>query len=242
MLGVKGSTLNAMSLHKEVDIVDSPMFLNGNTMMLPYYKDPQEFIKICQVHPEFKTLICHQEFNGANLGGMYSKEGVDPAQIPQTRVISGHIHNRQEFGKVFYPGSPRWRTMSDANQAKSVYLIDANSGEVLQEYPTNPKCRKIVVLTQKEGEIRKDHPLNPNEETIIELYGSAKFCETEAEVWKSKGVKVKVFLDQVGAATIKESDGLAESFDKYVKVFKPPKQSQKEALWALSKERINWIP
>jgi predicted phosphodiesterase len=237
MSGVKGSSMNAMGIHGNA--IMAPTVKDG-VLFVPYCHDPQEFVKVCQNNPT-KVVVCHQEFNGADLGGMYSKEGVNPKDIPQSVVVSGHIHTKQTFDKVIYPGSPRWRTLSDANQPKSILLMDLDTGDVLKEYPTDVVCKKIVLIDHLESDPPKEYQLPPNTDVTVRLYGSVKFCELQSVAWKSKGCKVKTYPDQVTVAKIKESDGLSESFSKYFKVFEPPKKSQKEALWNLAKARIHWI-
>jgi DNA repair exonuclease SbcCD nuclease subunit len=45
------------------------------------------------------------------------------------RVISGHIHKRQETKKVIYVGSPYHLSKSDIGNTKGIYRIDLTTGE-----------------------------------------------------------------------------------------------------------------
>jgi DNA repair exonuclease SbcCD nuclease subunit len=244
MSGVKESKVSAMDVHDQLAfIINKPTCLDG-ILYIPYMADTQEFIRVCQKYhtdyPEVKIVVCHQEFNGANMGGMYSKEGIDINQIPQAIIVSGHIHAKQQLDKVFYPGSPRWRTLADANEHKSIVLMDFYSGTVIKEFPTDKVCKKVIVHESHESQ-PLEHTLDPHTDTTIKIFGSAKFCESEAERWKALGAKVKVFVDQVTVATIKESDGLSTSFYKYWQKYQPPRQSLKEQLWKLAQNRISWL-
>jgi DNA repair exonuclease SbcCD nuclease subunit len=62
------------------------------------------------------TLICHQTFQGAQYeNGFFAHDGIELSLTPHKHVFSGHIHTPQSWDKLIYVGSPRWRTVSDAN-------------------------------------------------------------------------------------------------------------------------------
>ena len=107
------------------------------------------------------TVVCHQTFAGSDYGnGFYAKDGINPDLIPQKKIIGGHIHSGQEFGKVFYVGSPRWRTLTDANQDRAIWLIEFDGeGNLLNKTPfsTNGVCRRVFAAT-----LTPDNPQIPD--------------------------------------------------------------------------------
>lgn len=110
-------------------VMNEPMVIEG-IAYVPYHSDEQAFLKACQdLYNQGATglLVAHQTFTGAQYeNGFFSEEGIDPALVPQKEIISGHIHKTQQVGKCFYPGTPKWDTMADANQPKGIWIFEHN--------------------------------------------------------------------------------------------------------------------
>src|SRR5210317_745108 len=72
----------------------------GNMTMVPYIHDFDKF-------PTQTKSICvaHQQFVGCDYGYYRPDIGVDADKVSADIIISGHIHKRQMFGKVIYPGT-----------------------------------------------------------------------------------------------------------------------------------------
>lgn len=89
---------------------------------VPYIHNYREF-------PRISTPICvaHQTFIGCDYGYYRPDVGVDADKVEAEIIISGHIHKRQMFGKVIYPGTPFAQSISDINQSKGVMLFDTNT-------------------------------------------------------------------------------------------------------------------
>jgi predicted phosphodiesterase len=94
----------------------------GNITFVPYLPDHTKF-------PTDTKEICiaHQTFIGADYGYMRPEVGVDPAKVAADIIISGHIHIRQVFGKVIYPGTPYSQSVNDIDQTKGVMLFDTDT-------------------------------------------------------------------------------------------------------------------
>lgn len=89
---------------------------------VPYQPDHSKFPK--------KTLpicIAHQTFVGADFGSYRPDDGVDADSIENEIIISGHIHGRQMFGKVIYPGTPFAQGLDDANKSKGIMIFDTET-------------------------------------------------------------------------------------------------------------------
>lgn len=71
--------------------------------------------------------IAHQTFVGADYGYYRPEVGVDADKIDAQLIISGHVHKRQTFGKVIYPGSPFAQGVNDIDQDKGVMILDTDT-------------------------------------------------------------------------------------------------------------------
>jgi DNA repair exonuclease SbcCD nuclease subunit len=131
----KYHALQAMKgIHSEFHVVDERVdidFMWDNVKqkevpisltLLPYIYDaknfPLETNEIC---------ICHQDFKGASYGFKKSEAILDPTQVKAQLIISGHIHTRQSFDNVIYPGSAFSQSVQDLNQVKGILLFDIDT-------------------------------------------------------------------------------------------------------------------
>lgn len=89
---------------------------------IPYIPDmsifPLDTDKIC---------VAHQTFVGADYGFYRPDLGVDADKVEADIIISGHIHKRQSFGKVIYPGTPFAQNADDVNQSKGIMIFDTDT-------------------------------------------------------------------------------------------------------------------
>jgi DNA repair exonuclease SbcCD nuclease subunit len=131
-------------------------FPDINTTMIPYYPDHTEFpmdtLSIC---------IAHQTFIGTDYGFKREDVGVNADDVHADIIISGHIHNRQQFGKVVYPGSPFSQTVNDIDQVKGIVLFD--TALYKQEFIECPLPRWISL----EYEINSDSTIDAIHKDII---------------------------------------------------------------------------
>jgi len=228
-------------------IVDEPTYMCPNVSTMPYYPDPEEFLKdairLKERCPDNEVLICHQTFNGATFSeGFYAKDAVNPASVPFKYIISGHIHNQHAFGNVWYPGSPRWRTLSDANEHKYIYVVDLAKGiDIKAKIPTYPTCRRIVKLRVEEFVTPLSLPVETeNIDYRVDIYGSQTFITEQTLYYKSKlNARCRPFPTNKKTARLTESDGIIESFNKYSNNFKAPKGTDNNLLLREAGGRLN---
>lgn len=108
---------------KSLCIIDERVdFPSMNITMLPYYPDHNDFPK-----DTLPICIAHQTFIGADYGYKREDVGVDADKVDAEIIISGHIHLKQEFGKVIYPGSPFSQSVNDIDQSKGIMLFDTDT-------------------------------------------------------------------------------------------------------------------
>lgn len=89
---------------------------------VPYIHNFHEF-------PLETQPICfaHQQFVGCDYGYYRPDIGTDADKVSAEIIISGHIHKRQTFGKVIYPGTPFAQNVNDVNQEKGVMIFDTET-------------------------------------------------------------------------------------------------------------------
>lgn len=106
-------------------VVDKPWNSTvENITWVPYIADYKQFPL-----DTLPIVIAHQTFVGADYGYYRPDVGVDADKVKADMIISGHIHKRQMFGKVVYPGTPFAQGADDVNQQKGLMLFDTETYE-----------------------------------------------------------------------------------------------------------------
>jgi len=118
-------------------VIDTPTDI-GNITFVPYMHDFLNFPKTTK-----PICVAHQTFVGADYGYYRPDVGVDADKISAEIIISGHVHKRQNFGKVHYPGTPFSHDITDIDQEKGIMLLDTDSYKIDFIYSPFPKwCGK----------------------------------------------------------------------------------------------------
>lgn len=181
-----------------VKILDEP-YVAGISKIgyIPYHSDEEAFFKAADdlyKQGAVNCIVAHQTFTGAQYeNGFFSQEGIDPGKAPQAQIISGHIHKTQQVGKCFYPGTPKWDTMADANQAKGIWIFEHSDNGFYTDstfISTEDIVTPISSYEVKEGE---DLPeLNPKARNYVVLEGkSAWITKTKKKLKDLAQIKVK---------------------------------------------------
>lgn len=228
------------SYQDTVSVVDKPTLIGPGILAIPYYHREEDFVEAANSTIS-KVLVCHQSFNGARFeNGFYDPHGVDPDSVPQQAVIAGHIHCSQAFGKVYYPGSPRWRTAGDAGQDRHLWLVEFNDGEIINKttIPTDTHCRKKIDLNFVEGELTELPEIRGPVSLSVSLHGSPEWVELQREVWSRRNVITKLFPKKKESPKIKESEGISVALQKTVETYEPRFGTPKEVLTKMAAERI----
>ncbi len=239
---------HAMTAFKGIDnvlIVDKPIAVKG-VVFAPYFHDKTTFETYAW--PKGKTLVCHQTFMGAQYeNGFYDKDGALQELLPFESIISGHIHKQARFGKVHYLGSPRWRVVDDANEEKYIWIIEHDdTGAIVSEEKvyTGKACMPMFSYTWKEDE-EKPTMLNYGNITI-DLVGSETWIKEREALSNSQTlnggrIRIRRFYVTKSAPKVRESEGLANSFKKYVTAFPFPNNSDPEAVWGQITPQVSWL-
>lgn len=235
---------HALMLHQGVDVIDKPTVLH-NILFMPYTHKAEDFIKACRENPT-AWVFAHQEFIGGVFDNGYSgssANAVDPSLIPQTMVVSGHIHTAQKFNKVWYVGSPRWRTIHDANVEKAIWCIDMDSSSLdykAVKYPTDLVCRPIVILKDTLENPISSNGIAPNATVTVDIHGTQVYIDQRKRELEQVGCRVRTFPVLEKKLKVKESDGIAKALVKFLLEYQP-KYTNSQDLIKTCRERISWL-
>jgi hypothetical protein len=229
---------------EHVKIVDCPQSVacTGSSAM-PYYASPEEFIKdACKLSENLNSeiLFCHQTFSGVeNELGFHLDEAIAPSAIPFNFIISGHIHKPMKFGKVWYVGSPRWRTLSDADVDKRAIWILRDAGNAEPIF-TNNICTRIYRLEDSEEKPVSFDGINFAKADIrVSVVGSATYVSNRINnLKKDYNIKCRGVITKNRLVKIKESEGIEVAFKRYFDEYKPPYETDKQILLKELNERI----
>lgn len=221
-------------VYRDVATVVTPSLVVGGVGFVSHYPKPEEFVREAQKLEGANTLICHQTFIGA-LGesGFVLPEGVDSEDLPQKDVISGHLHTPQRFGKVWYPGAPRWRTLSDAPVTdRAIWLVGFDeSGRMISRNPisTSVACRAVRSLEDSETSPVDPTSLIPGTDWRVTVVGSPTYVAARKGVFLGRA-KVNVRYVRESTPEVRESDGPVRSLHKFLETFEPPRGTPRARL------------
>lgn len=234
------SKSHSMMAFQNVFVVDQPTIID-EILHLPYMHSGEQLIADCKEFPK-KVVVCHATFQGSTFeNGFYAKEGIDQSQLPQEQIISGHIHAGQEFGKVWYVGSPRWMTISDANQDKNIWLVEHEPDGLIASrtaIPTDQACTRIVQFEDTAEAPASVTQLNPSWKYLVDVRGSAAFIEERKKVWLGKA-RVRTFCTDGASIKVKESDGMGVAFSKFLVAYQPKHGTPLPVLERMVADRIH---
>jgi DNA repair exonuclease SbcCD nuclease subunit len=128
------NSLKPLGLIPGIKIYDEPssLVLGGTRwLMMPWRKDEESAKKAIEEFGAHDYMLCHSDFKGLLFNRFTRVEhGITEEDLaPYQKVYSGHIHYRQQKGKINMLGSPYQMTRSDIGNPKGVTLLDLETGE-----------------------------------------------------------------------------------------------------------------
>lgn len=237
--GTAGSELHSMMVFEEMArVVSKPEVIDG-VLFVPYQHSAEDFLAACNQYPT-KVAVCHNTFDGSKYeNGMYAKDGINVDTVPQDHLISGHIHTPQEFGKVWYVGAPRWRSLSDANVERAVWVVEHDEQGInsCKPYSTGDVCRQIRYVEDTPSSPAPTD-LDPQHDWRIDIRGPSSWIEQRKPLFKGQGVKVRTFKTDKPTAKVRESDGVEVSMMKFLGSYQSRFKTPRQVLEELVKERF----
>jgi len=188
----KEQEMNALNVFRGIaNIISEPTIVKNNIGYIPYMSDKDAFLQAsAKLHEDgaTKLLVAHQTFTGATYeNGFYAEDGIEPDLIHQENIISGHIHKQQNIGKCFYPGTPKWDTMSDANEDKGIWIFDHDgSGAVTNKVFISTKDIVTPIYKHTFEEGSEEPVLVDNARNYLELVGKAAWITKMKKKYKGQ--------------------------------------------------------
>lgn len=167
-----------------VTVVGSSWVCEDESLMyVPWVTDGKMFDDVVQqsIDHQIDYILGHFEFEGFEINDGYEmKHGVSHREFRDAkRVVSGHYHSSQQKDNVTYLGTPYPITMSEANEAHGVFLLDTETDEL-----TFFEYEKVKVLSlpydqvlemiesgdldPSNTSIRVEYPDDLEDETVID--------------------------------------------------------------------------
>jgi DNA repair exonuclease SbcCD nuclease subunit len=167
-----------VQIYKEPEVLS---WSGKNILMMPWRRDAEHEAETLAEYPQTDIVFCHSEVKGIYLNSKVKNEhGTDTNVYSKyTRVYSGHIHFRQEHGKLLMVGTPYQLTRSDANNTKGFDLVNLEDmSETFFINDVSPKFIKYNILQLY------DMPLgqfkNQIRNNFVDLFVPSKIATTNA--------------------------------------------------------------
>lgn len=152
-----------------------------NVLLMPWRRDKEHEVETLAEFPNSNIVFCHSEVRGIKLNAKVTNDhGTDSNSYEKyTRVYSGHIHYRQQKGKLLMVGVPYELTRSDMNNTKGFDLVDLETmEETFFENTVSPKFKKFYLTSLFNvplGEFKQDITNN-----FVDLYVPSWIAQTSA--------------------------------------------------------------
>lgn len=230
-----GSSHNSMNACRDVGTVVSDSRRLGAILFVAYCRDSDQFLARCDGGG---ALICHQDLAGASYdNGRRSLSSMSPPGH-FVQVVSGHLHVPQEFGRIWYPGSPRWRGLKDASvERRAIWWADfSDSGLIVGRRPywVDEVADRVKVVRDVEGGLAP--PVDQH--SVVDVVGSRQYIERRRRELRAIGARVRGLPVAATPPKVRESDGLRESMAAHLEQFCPPSGTSKEWIKAAIKDRM----
>lgn len=153
---------NPLKRWKNVTIVDKVITTNINDELFtfcPFVPNGRFLEALNTPNPEYtgndtelwkrsKCIFAHQEFLGCKMGAITSTTG-DKWSEDYPKVISGHIHDEQKIGNVYYPGSSLQHSFGDSPH-KYIWFVNFENFDI-EKVDLGMKRKRIVYNSVEEA-------------------------------------------------------------------------------------------
>lgn len=225
-------TANSMDVHNDhVHTIGAEgMMLTPTVGVVGFIRNEDLFhAKVMELYNAgARKVFCHADFDGAQFeSGYYSPHGFKLDRYPaDLNFFSGHVHLKQEFGNIYYFGTPRHLTKSDIDEKKGVHLMDLNTGFMLFSPTPQEVWSPFVRVDVIEGSEGVKDKINLIENYAREFTSPSRIYAhitgTKEYVKKTErslpgGIKISsTYTDEDSKpAEIRESEGIPVTFHKF---------------------------
>lgn len=208
----KDTDVHSLSVFSDVynvTVYEKPLVItNGKSkiLVMPWVGDSNEEEEIAKNNPA-DYIFAHTDVHGFKYdNGMQIVRGTNLLDLKFKRVISGHIHKRQEIreGRGIYIGSPYHTKRSDIGNNKGVYIFHPNDNRM--EFFENTlssiyqRVRLEDLMESTLGEVKKLLENNYTDiivpDRFVHLFNLTRFIDLikgcEYMAIETKGEKVKI--------------------------------------------------
>ena len=243
--------IHSMIPHKsQITVIDKPTIID-NMLFMPYYHKEETWLNHYneQNHSSFHTVVAHQTFQGCMYeNGFYAKDGFGVENV-QHNIISGHIHkfqdlrNNQHPYKMIYPGSPRWRNVSDTNEGKSLFDLHVNQDtfQLAEALDTNEVCSKMhhIEFVEPESTNKFLPKIKDNDRIVVDIKGSEAYIKSVLPEISTWATRIRVFPQNQKKVTVSEQKSIEESLKDFLSNIKAPNGTHPDCLLSNVKRRLH---
>ena len=209
--------MNVLKTCPNIKVVDTVIEVD-NIILCPFVA-PGRFLEALDTlginkWRDKKVIFAHQEFLGCQMGAIKSIDG-DMWCEEYPMVISGHIHDTQSVGKVFYPGAPLQHGFGDSNKRIICSINSSDENMSIVEHPIKvPKKHIIKTDIKNIGNVKDSKGLDKIKIKLDATQEEFKIFKDTNEYKEliSKGVKFQ--LQKKESKTI----GLGNGGDNFLKI------------------------
>ena len=178
------SSIDSLKWIPNVQVYKEPELLNWsgkNVLLMPWRRDAEHETETLANYPQADIVYCHSEVRGIYLNAKVKNEHGTDSNIydKYMRVYSGHIHFRQERGKLLMVGVPYQLTRSDRDNPKGFDMVNLETmEETFFENNASPKFLRYNIKALY------DMPLGKFKEQIrnnfVDLFVPSQIATTNA--------------------------------------------------------------
>ena len=192
------SSIKPLKYINNIDVIEEPeiMKVNNHKIYLMPWRTNAEIERECiqdAINNNCDYIFCHTEFAGlkfnkfTNCTGENSIE--DYSWTGFKKVISGHIHWRQESKKVLLIGSPYQLNRGDITNEKGVYCLDLTTDK-FEFFENNYSPKFIKIPVSDAFTMPKENYQNLTKNNFVDItytleeslkYPLSKLIDTESE-------------------------------------------------------------
>lgn len=201
--------------HPLLHIVSRPQYfdIHGTRVLATPYVPPGRFREALELEGPVNAsvIFAHQDFIGANYNGIVCRVG-DVLGDDLPPVISGHIHDKQFLGRVFYTGTPYESGFSI--RKRFIHHIEFHGDRIIVQ-PIACSYRKVERI-----ELRNPEELSSlrvgSEKYVIECMFSRSQCTTYLQQFRNnnagKDRSIHLTFFEAGIPTVSKSGMVRKEF------------------------------